>query len=53
MFKLIAVTCLLAIGLASGEKARFDNYRLYSLKIENEAQLNQLRIIDGHLDGVR
>lgn len=42
----------LATTLASGEKARFDNYRIYNVKIDNTEQLHQLQEIDMHLDGV-
>lgn len=44
------VSCILAALLlctvSAEEKARFDNYRVYSLSIENEEQLNILREID-------
>ncbi|XP_055294989.1 zinc carboxypeptidase-like [Sitodiplosis mosellana] len=32
--------------LVSGEKARFDNYRVYSLKIQNEKQLEALQDLE-------
>lgn len=48
---------LLAIFVAGllavcAEKARFDNYRVYSVKIENEKQLNVLRELEMHPDGI-
>ena len=52
---LLSACCILAalhVGLAGAEKARFDNYRIYSVKISNEVQLRQLQDIDRHLDGV-
>lgn len=37
---------------AAAEKARFDNYRIYSVKIDTTEQLMQLQDLDRHLDGV-
>lgn len=37
---------------ATAEKARFDNYRIYSVKIDTTEQLTQLQDLDRHLDGV-
>lgn len=37
---------------ATAEKARFDNYRIYSVKIDTTEQLMQLQDLDRHLDGV-
>lgn len=37
---------------ATAEKARFDNYRIYSVKIATAEQLRLLQDIDMHLDGV-
>lgn len=39
-------------AVAAGEKARFDNYRIYNVKINNVAQLHRLQEIDMNLDGV-
>lgn len=38
--------------VVSAEKARFDNYRIYSVKIGTVEQLMLLQDIDSHLDGV-
>lgn len=35
-----------------GEKARFDNYRVYSIDIKNENQLNVLRELENYPDGI-
>lgn len=45
--------CILAVfyWFANGEKARFDNYRLYELNIDNEKQLDALQQIDSFPDG--
>lgn len=40
--------CLTAI---SGERARYDNYRVYSVRIENEQQLKVLKDLDNNRDG--
>lgn len=49
-FKLIVIfTCHLLVG---GEKARFDNYRVYSVKIENEKQLELLQNLENVPDGI-
>lgn len=38
--------------LISGEKARFDNYRVYSLKIDNEKQLEALQELEHSPNGL-
>lgn len=49
-FKLIVIfACHLLI---SGEKARFDNYRIYSIKIQNEKQLELLQNLENAPDGI-
>jgi hypothetical protein len=40
------------VSLAVGEKARFDNYRVYNLKIENAQQLATLQEMENYRDGV-
>lgn len=35
-----------------GEKARFDKYRVYSIDIKNENQLNVLRDLENYPDGI-
>lgn len=47
----------LAIGFVCsvqilGEKARFDNYRVYSVEVENVEQLEVLRDFEDGLDGI-
>lgn len=37
--------------VALGEKARFDNYRVYSINVENEAQLKVLHELEAYPDG--
>lgn len=37
--------------IAFGEKARFDNYRVYSINVENEAQLKALKDLEAYPDG--
>lgn len=44
----IFVTCFV---VASGEKARYDNYRVYSLEVVNEEQLRVLRELEMYPDG--
>lgn len=47
------MTILVASFIAAfGEKARFDNYRVYSVNIQNEKQLNVLRELEAHPDGI-
>lgn len=38
--------------LINGEKARFDNYRIYSIKIQSEKQLELLQNLENTPDGV-
>lgn len=47
----------LAIFVASfvavfGEQARYDNYRVYSIKVENDEQLKALHDLESFRDGV-
>lgn len=35
-----------------GEKARFDNYRVYSIDVENDKQLEVLLELENHQDGL-
>lgn len=47
-----ALICLaLLVGCLSAEKARFDNYRVYSLKVANVEQLEVLQQIEQFPDG--
>lgn len=45
----IIVTCLAAV---SSEKARYDNYRVYAVEIENQQQLKLLQDIEIQRDGI-
>lgn len=45
----IFVACF---AIAFAEKARFDNYRIYSVSIENDHQLNVLRELQNYPDGI-
>lgn len=47
-FAIICSSVLVTIG----EKARFDKYRIYSIKIENEKQLEVLQQFEGVQDGL-
>lgn len=38
-------------ALALGEKARFDNYRVYSVNVENEDQLKVFQQLEAYPDG--
>lgn len=38
--------------LAAGERARFDNYRVYSIEVETEEQLQVLQQLENHQDGL-
>lgn len=49
----IVVTILVAYFIVVfGEKARFDNYRVYFVDIKNEKQLNVLRELETNPDGI-
>lgn len=51
--KLFTLAIVVACFVASfGEKARFDNYRVYSVEVENVQQLKVLREFDSGLDGI-
>lgn len=49
------VLAILVAGfmVACAEKARFDNYRVYTVYIENEEQLKVLRELEIHPDGIQ
>lgn len=47
-----AVLLLASVIFASAEKARFDNYRVYTVAVENENQLKALREISETSDSV-
>jgi len=45
--------CLAFFFLSAGaEKARFDNYRLYSVQIENQEQYEAMKYLENHSDSV-
>lgn len=41
----------MVLNVIAGEKARFDNYRIYSMEIKNAEQLQVLQQLDNHQDG--
>lgn len=43
-----SILVLSVLSVICAEKARYDNYRIYKLLIENEEQLNLLRDIDDY-----
>lgn len=43
---------LISLESISAEKARFDNYRIYSIEIANEDQLKVLQQLENHQDGL-
>lgn len=49
--KFLAVILVLALR-ATCEKARYDNYRLYEIKVENKIQLDLIHEIEMYPDGV-
>lgn len=51
--KLLSVAIVFACFVAGfSEKARFDNYRVYSIDVENEQQLAVLKDFESGLDGI-
>lgn len=48
--KLIIFAALCCMAFA--EKARYDNYRVYEIQIENEQQLELMNHIEANPDGV-
>ena len=50
-FKLLIFLCFIHKAKPI-EKARFDNYRVHEITIEDEMQLNLLKAIDEFPDGV-
>jgi len=41
------------VALVAAEKTRFDNYRVYSINIENEVQLKALQELENSDDSVK
>lgn len=50
--KAILVALIAATVAVSSDKSRFDNYRFYSVNIENEVQLKALRELSEVSDSV-
>lgn len=51
--KLLICTAFLACFLlVSGEKIRYDNYRIYKANIDNEKQLEILQALENYRDGI-
>lgn len=50
--KLIAILSIIVVA-ATCEQARYDNYRVYEIFIANKNQLELMREIQNHPDGVR
>lgn len=50
--KLLILAIVLACFIVTfGEKARYDNYRVYSVEIQNEKQLKVLQELEKYRDG--
>lgn len=47
----LALICL-GFAVVCSEKARFDNYRVYSIQIENSEQLEVLKELENYQDGL-
>ena len=50
------IPCLVLVAvlaLVSGERVRFDNYRVYDVAIENVDQLQVMQYLEQYPDGVR
>lgn len=50
-FTFCVLLCFAAVK--ASEKARFDNYRVYEIYIENDQQLELMQHIENYPDGVR
>ena len=50
--KVVVFTLCFVLSVNCVEKARFDNYRVYEINIENEKQLELMREIESFPDGV-
>lgn len=47
---LLALAC---VSSAFAEKARFDNYRVYTISIQSEKQLQTIQALENNPDGVK
>lgn len=43
---------LIGLSVVTGDKARFDNYRVYSVDVKNDEQLQVLKELENHQDGL-
>lgn len=51
--RLLLLTIFLSFSVVIfGEKIRYDNYRVYSIKVENEKQLKLLQDLNHFRDGI-
>lgn len=50
--KVVVFTLCFVLSVSCVEKARFDNYRVYEISIENEKQLELMQEIERFPDGV-
>lgn len=44
---------LLLVAVTNCEKFRYDNFKLYSIKVENEGQLKMMKEMEENSNGVR
>lgn len=51
--KFSAFCIALCVALVASEKARYDNYRVYEISVEDEQQLELMKHIESYPDGVR
>ncbi|XP_061398246.1 zinc carboxypeptidase A 1-like [Musca vetustissima] len=51
-FKLVLSFCLLAVALCSGERARYDNYRVYQATASTPPELEILKDLEGASDSI-
>lgn len=52
MKAIIFIVLFVCVALSLGEKARFDNYRVYSIDVETDEQLQVLKEIENQQNGV-
>lgn len=50
--KLLVLSLALLVVFAASEKARYDKYRMYEIFVENEEQLELMKMIEQYPDGV-